>query len=61
MRSCNDRDAQGRPLCPVCGGAIRPIEDVPGPDDRSVHFYCLPAARADGARGNDPQDTTPAG
>jgi hypothetical protein len=36
----------GKPLCPICNGTIRSIENVPGPDGDPVHFYCFPVARA---------------
>ena len=46
MHSGDDCDEYGRPLCQICGAAIRPIENVPSPDGGPVHFYCFPVARA---------------
>jgi hypothetical protein len=52
-----ERDIYNRPLCSVCGEPIRRIEDVPGPEGRSVHFYCLAAARARQARGGNSDES----
>jgi len=47
------RDPAKRPECPVCGDSIRPIEQVSGPDNRDVHFYCLTKARERATRKDD--------
>ena len=39
-----------KPLCAICNGTIRLIENVPGPDGEPVHFYCFPVARARACR-----------
>jgi hypothetical protein len=45
-----------KPLCPICGATIRPIENVSGPDGDPVHFYCFPVARAQASRVRDARE-----
>jgi hypothetical protein len=42
----NEHDEQGRPICPVCGRAIRPQESVARRDDAMIHVECWPSPRA---------------
>jgi hypothetical protein len=57
MRFSDDRDDKGRPLCQVCNRPIRPLESVPAPGGRQVHFYCFPMVRAKPTRADDSPDS----
>jgi hypothetical protein len=41
----NETDAEGRPICPVCGLVIRPDQDIGKSNDYVVHVECYPEAR----------------
>ncbi len=57
MRVRDPGATQWDPLCAHCQAPIRPIERVPAPDGRPVHFYCFPIVR--GPRAGKADGTAP--
>jgi hypothetical protein len=51
----NYLDADGNPICTLCGRAILPSQNVARVDDCMVHVHCYPAALTK----PDPCEATP--